>query len=553
MPINVTDLYNRRETGLWNRVAIGDILERITWRSPDKTAIIGRPGAYASDDFAELTYQQAYQATNRIANGLLSQGLTRGDIVMMLCENSVEGWLIKLGIARAGLVSAPVNTMMAPDVVGQLVDLVEPKAIVVDAASWPGVEAELSKRDLAPLVTIPIGGDVPQGSTTLTEFIADMPTSDPDVEIHGDDIWQILFTSGTTSSPKAVMISHSSSYFAALNFSNIHTRGLKRPSDLVLCAFLPLFYHIGDQPFNTAALLCGGTVVLGRSPRPESIAEAIAENGATSLWSGSPAMLNEISLVLDAREDLDISSLTVAVYGWAALHPQVLAKLKGRAADGFQSVAIFGQTEAIACHTFWPDEWTDLYESTAPAINYVGTPTPLLASTIVSPFGDLITMSEEGPGEAVYRSPTVCSGYYRDEAATEEAFADGWFRSGDSCAIGEFGQRIMVDRYKDIVKSGGENVSTIRVESILHSHPGIERAAVVGLPHERWGEAVTALVLRRPGADITEDDLITFAREKLAGFETPKSIVFVDSLPQTVGGKILKYKLRSQYSGLYTD
>src|SRR5699024_7021397 len=127
------------------------------------------------------------------------------------------------------------------------------------------------------------------------------------------------------------------------------------------------------------------------------------------------------------------------------------------------------------CHTFWPDEWTELYEASAPAINYVGVPTPLLASKIISPLGDQIENPDDGPGEAVYRSPTICSGYYRDEQATEEAFADGWFHSGDSCAIGESGQRIMVDRYKDIVKSGGENVSTIRVESILQSHPAIER------------------------------------------------------------------------------
>ncbi len=155
------------------------------------------------------------------------------------------------------------------------------------------------------------------------------------------------------------------------------------------------------------------------------------------------------------------------------------------------------------------------------------------------------------PGESVYRSPTVASGYYLNQEASDEAFRDGWFHSGDSCMVDEQGLRIMVDRFKDIVKSGGENVSSIRVEAVLYAHPSVLRVAVVGLPHDRWGEAVTAIVVLKPDASATEAELIAHCRERLAGFETPKGIAFTDALPDTVGGKILKYKLREQFATFY--
>jgi acyl-CoA synthetase (AMP-forming)/AMP-acid ligase II len=153
----------------------------------------------------------------------------------------------------------------------------------------------------------------------------------------------------------------------------------------------------------------------------------------------------------------------------------------------------------------------------------------------------------------VYRSPIIMSGYYRNPEATREAFRGGWFHSGDSATVDEDGLRIMVDRYKDIVKSGGENVSSMRVETALYAHPDVLRAAVIGLPHERWGEAVTAVIVPRPGATPVEAELIAFCKERLAGFETPKRIIVADALPETVGGKVLKYRLRAQHAALYTD
>ncbi|QYB00136.1 AMP-binding protein (plasmid) [Rhodococcus sp. USK10] len=553
MAINVSDLVDRRADNRWDRTSVGDLLERLTWSTPDKTAIVGWEGAFAHPENERLTYRQANDKANRFANALIAQGLTRGDVVMMLCDNSVEAWLTKLAVAKAGLVCAPVNTMMAPDIVGQLIDLVEPKFLVVDAEHWAPNAEVFASRAVRAGITIAIGGGTIDGSATFADFCADSPDTEPDTTIHGDDIWQILFTSGTTAAPKGVMLSHHTTYYAGFNFNAPLTRGLRHESDIVQCSFLPLIYHVGDHLFNISVLLNGGTLVLGRRPDPVAIARAIDREKVTSLWGGSPAMIGAVADTFDAHPELNASSLTVAVYGWAALPPRTFAAMRRHCGDSFQVLAIFGQTESIACHRFWPDSWSELYERTAPQENYVGVPSPILASKVVDPFGTQVAGPDDGPGEAVYRTPALFSGYYRNEQATAEAFAGGWFHSGDSCAIGESGQRIMVDRYKDIVKTGGENVSTLRVEAVLMQHPAVARAAVVGLPHEQWGEAVTAMVIVTEESDVTATEIINFARTRLAGFETPKRVEFVDSLPDTVGGKILKYKLRQAYSTLYAQ
>jgi acyl-CoA synthetase (AMP-forming)/AMP-acid ligase II len=550
MVIDVEKLYDRRADDRWDRTCVGDVLERVTWSRPDRVAITGWTGAFGSPEFERLTYREADRVVNRVANGLLAAGLQRGDRVLLLCENSVEAYLTKLGAAKAGLVSVPLNPSLAPDVVSRLVELVEPRFVVVDAEVWPAVAPAFAGTGRTPDVTIPIGGDPVAGSVTFADWVATGPDTEPDAVVHGDDIWELLFTSGTTALPKGVMLSHSYAHLGAYAFALSLTRGIPVEADLVLCSFLPVVYHVADQVLSLPAFLAGGRLVIGRRPVPADMAAAVERERVTALWGGSPQLVKALAATAE-QAGTDLSSLQVLVYGWGAVEPGVLDALELRCGEHFQLVGIFGQTEAISCHRFWPAVERDKHRAAGSGTNYVGIPNPLLASTVLDADGSDLLGRPGVPGEAVYRSPAVTAGYYRDRAATEEAFRDGWFHSGDSCVVDDDGLRIMVDRYKDIIKSGGENVSSIRVEAVLHEHPQVARAAVVGLAHERWGEAVTAVVVRAPDATVTEDELLAWARGRLAGFETPKAVVFADALPETVGGKVLKYRIRSAMADLY--
>jgi acyl-CoA synthetase (AMP-forming)/AMP-acid ligase II len=554
MTIDVTTLRGRRAVNRWERTSVGDVFERVTWSYPETVAITGWQGAYGEEQFAAVTYRQADAFANQVANALAAAGLAPGDRVLLFCENSVEAFLTKIGVAKAGMVAVPLNPNLAPDVVEHLVRLAEPRLAIVDAELWGGAEAAFAATGLAVAATILIGGGPVAGSPSFGAFLDGQPTTEPDVEIHGDDIWELLFTSGTTSMPKGAMVSHSSTYLAALNFSLSMSRGVRHDCDLRVVTFLPMIYHIGDQIFTFSAFLAGGSIVLGRRPAPGQVAEALSSSQGTALWAGSPQFVALLAGELEARPELDASALRVLVYGWGALAPGVLASLEKRCGPELVTLGIFGQTEAIACHRFWPSKWSEEYQATAPAVNYVGVPSPLLASDVVDEEG---TPVRGEPGEAVYRSPIMTAGYYKNPEATAEAFRGGWFHSGDSVSIdpenNPGGLRVMVDRYKDIVKTGGENVSSMRVEAVLYGHPDVARAAVIGLDHPRWGEAVTAVIVPKEGTSPSAEELIAFCRERLAGYETPKGVVFASEFPETVGGKILKYKLRAAHSALYAQ
>ncbi len=571
MPIDVTSLYNRRADNRWERVCVGDILERVTWSRPDQVAITGWAGAFGEPRFERLTYRQADQIANQFSHGLLAHAatpegrrLTRGDRVLLICENSVEAYLAKLATAKAGLVAVPVNPGLAPDVLAYLIELAEPRFVIVDGELWSGVADVIGAAGLRPDVTIPIGGGVAQGGVSFSEFIEGQPVSEPDAVVHGDDIWEILFTSGTTAMPKGVMLSHTYAHMGAMSFALSLTRGVRVEADLKLCSFLPIIYHVADEVLSLPAFLAGGSLVIGRKPDPAQMAAAIAREKVTALWGGSPQLVKALAAALDAGQPgpdgqhrldahrldahrLDAHSLQVLVYGWGAVEPAVRARLQELCGDQFLLVGIFGQTEAISCHRFWPDVWEDTYLATAPQLNYVGIPNPLLGSTVMDADGAHLLDQPGVPGEAVYRSPAVASGYYRDPAATQEAFRHGWFHSGDSCMVDENGLRIMVDRYKDIIKSGGENVSSLRVEAILHQHADVVKAAVIGLgarPLGRGGHRHRGAPARRCAGEggpaeggLTEEALIAFCRERLAGFETPKGVIFATALPETVGGQ----------------
>jgi len=543
MVLDVENFRNRRNDDRWNRVSVGDIIERVTWSDPDKVALICTSDATINPDYQRLTYRQADSIINRVANGLLALDLAPATRIAMFCDNSNEAWLTKIGIAKAGMVAAPVNVMMAPDVIVETLAHVDAQLAVVDEAHWNKLNSHISAAGIRPLMAI--GGTAGGAAPAFEEFIAAQASTEPEVRIHGDDVWEVLFTSGTTARPKAVMISHTYTYMTAYSHILTMARGLNFESDIRQATFTPMVFHIGDHVCLFAPLLAGGTAIMGRKPEGPVMAETCTRERVTCLFGGSPQFVESLIRAVEERPfAYDLSGITTMWFGWAPLSPGSLAAFRRLCAPEIKVYEICGQTEAVACHRFHIDQHLDMYLREAPASNHVGKPSPIMAATVWDEQGQDLRGQQGVAGEAVYRSPAMFSGYYRDAKATEEALAGGWFHSGDSFAYHDDEVRLMVDRYKDIVKSGGENVSTIRVEAVLQQHPTVERAAVVGVADERWGEAVTACVIPRAGTTIDSEALIAFARERLAGFETPKRVVVMDEFPTTVGGKILKYKIR---------
>lgn len=550
---DVETLRGRRSDRRWNRTSVGDLLERVTWASPDKTALVGWSGAYADSRFERMTYREADRAANQVAHALLAEGLDPGSRVLLYCDNSIEAVVLFFGIAKAGMVAVPVNSLLAPDVLAWALDHVDPALVVADAVLVERGEAVLAERGLTPRVVIEIGGTAGAGSVSFTDWIADRPTGEVDVDIHGDDIWSLLFTSGTTSMPKASMTSHLYSYLAGYSYAMSYTRGLTYETDLVIGSFLPVIYHCGHNATVVPAILSGGTVVIGRRPDDRAVAEAVTRERITAVWAGSPLWVQKLVEQAEARPDeIDLTSLTVALYSWGAMHPDLFPRLEQVAGPQVQMVEVFGQTEAMSCFRFWPGAHPERAAETFRGVNHVGLPTAVLAADVHDATGASLADRPGEPGEAVYRSPVLTQGYYRDLEATAEAFRGGWFHSGDSCEYvgGPDRSQIMVDRLKDVVKSGGENVSSVRVETVLSAHPAVGRVAVVGVPDGTWGEVVTAVVVPAAGVAASSEELIEFARSRLAGYETPKRVVFVTALPETVGGKVRKHDLRDQLSHL---
>src|SRR3954453_4262209 len=222
--IDVETLRGRRAVHRWERTSVGDVFERLTWSRPDQVAITAADGACGDERFAAVTYRQADEIANRFANALLDAGLAPADRVLLICENSVEAYLAKIGVAKAGMVAVPLNPSLAPDVLEHLIGRTEPRFTVVDAELWPRVEDVFARTGLTVGATITVGGGPVAGRPTFADLLDPGAPTEPDVDVHVDDIWQLLFTSGTTAMPKGVVLSHNYAHLAALNFAGSLSR-----------------------------------------------------------------------------------------------------------------------------------------------------------------------------------------------------------------------------------------------------------------------------------------------------------------------------------------
>jgi len=522
--------------GAIGRVAVPDIVRRSARKFPLKVAIVDGP--------LRATYAELDADVDRLANALLARGLRKGERVATLCANSYQLTVAMFGIQRAGLVWLPVNHNLQPADVEFILGHAAPKFAIVDDTIYAGALGAVLESFVASFALVRydspgthVHPPVAHAHPSFEELLAVGDAAEPLVEIEDRDPCQIMYTSGTTGRPKGVMHTHLSIYTALLN--NVIDFEM-RPAD-VSNAMLPLF-HAAQHCLSSSMYVVGGTVVIMRTIDPGRLIETIARERVTVALSLPPiyaAMLDH-----PARAGNELSSLRVCVYGMMQMPEPVLRRAIEEICANFQLGS--GQTEMYPCTTTFKPE-----QHLARIGSYWGDSCVSTETAIMDDAGNLLGQGE--PGEIVHRGPNVMAGYFRDPEATEKARAFGWHHTGDLGAFDADGQLIFTDRKKDMIKSGGENVASIVVERALLAHPAVAAAAAIGLPHDRWFEAVTAVVLCKPATVASEAEILAHCKATLSPHEVPKAVCFVEEFPLTATGKIQKVLLRERFARLYEE
>ncbi|POX48786.1 acyl-CoA synthetase [Streptomyces sp. Ru71] len=487
---------------------VDGVLRRSARRTPARTAV-----TYGERSW---TYEELDDAVSRAASLLLAQGLAPGDRVAAYGHNSDAYLIAFLGCARAGLVHVPVNQHLTGDDLAYLVH-------------QSGSSLVLTDPDLA--------GRLPDGVRTLPLRDADdsllagltgaTPYDGP--EPRGEDLVQLLYTSGTTALPKGAMMTHRAlvhEYLSAITALDLSAGD--RPVHS-----LPLYHSAQMHVFLLPYLAVGATNVILDAPDGERLFDLIEAGRCDSLFAPPT-----VWIALANRPDFttrNLDGLRKAYYGASIMPVPVLERLRARLPH-LAFYNCFGQSEIGPLATvLGPDEHEGRLDS-------CGRPVLFVDARVVDQDGKDVPAGT--PGEIVYRSPQLCEGYWDKPEESAEAFRDGWFHSGDLAVRDADGYFTIVDRVKDVINSGGVLIASRQVEDALYTHEAVAEAAVIGLPDERWIEAVTAVVV--PRGEVTEAELIDHAREKLPAFKAPKRVVFADALPRNASGKILKRELRDR-------
>jgi fatty-acyl-CoA synthase len=490
------------------------------------------------------TWQETYERCRRLASALAKQGVGRGDTVAVMSPNLPEGFEATFGVPMAGAGLNALNIRLDADTIAFILKHGEAKVLITDSEFAPVIKEALAQLDDKPLVVDIVDPTAPGERLGNMDYEAFLATGDPDfVEILPRDEWDAIalnYTSGTTGNPKGVVYHHRGAYLNALG--NILVWGM--PQHPTYLWTLPMF-HCNGWCFPWTVTALAGTHVCLRRIEAGAIYDAIEQVGVTHLC-GAPVVMN--MLLNDRAAEGRVLPRKVNMMTAGAAPPA--AVIQGMEAKGFRITHVYGLTEvygpAVICA--WHDEWDALpADEQARLKSRQGVNYPVLDGLMVADPETLAPAPQDGEtmGEVFMRGNIVMKGYLKNPAATVEAFAGGWFHSGDLAVAHPDGYIEIKDRSKDIIISGGENISTIEVEDVLYRHPAVLEAAVVAKPDERWGETPCAFVtLKREGA-ATADDIIGFCRGRMAHFKAPRTVVF-GPLPKTSTGKIQKFVLRER-------
>jgi fatty-acyl-CoA synthase len=513
--------------------SIGDLLHRTARRYPDKLAVV------AGDH--RVTYREFDVAVNRAAHALQARGVGKGDRLALLSHNSWQFAVLAFATARLGVVLVPVNFMLGPHEIAYILEHSGAVGMVAEDALAPAAEKALAIAGVTGGVRgwIALSGAAPsEGWEDVDSWWTDGPDTAPEVPVGDDDPLRLMYTSGTESRPKGVMLSSRS--LIAQYVSCVIDGGME--ADDVELHSLPMYHCAQLDCFFSVDVYLGATSILLPGPDPTLLLATIAREQVTKLFCPPTVW---ISLLRHPDFDTtDLSSLRKGYYGASAMPVEVLRELQRRLPD-VQFWNFYGQTEMAPLATILrPHEQL-------PRAGSAGRASLNVETMLVDDDGNPVPPGTVG--EIVHRSPHAALGYYNDEEKTAEAFAGGWFHSGDLGVMTEDGYLSVVDRKKDMIKTGGENVASREIEEAIYALDGVAEVAVFGISHPHWIEAVTAVVVPKPGASLTADDVTAHARATLAGYKRPKYVVLADALPKNPSGKILKRELREVHAGLAAE
>ncbi|WP_256353978.1 MULTISPECIES: acyl-CoA synthetase [unclassified Variovorax] len=509
-----------------SRQTLGDLLRRTCRRSPDKLAIQCGSTAW--------TYREFDAVCTRLANGLVEQGIGVGDRVAVLSRNSHAFAALRFAVARIGAVLVPVNFMLNADESRYILQHAGARMLCVDSEGAALARAAISDTAVQQLVWLPGEQASPPESDMLAfdSLLLDGPA--PERALNGAMLAQIVYTSGTESRPKGAMLTHDaviSEYVTCLVDIELTA------SDRLLHA-LPLYHCAQLDVFLGPSVYVGATNIITSKPTAQNLLAMMVANGINSFFAPPTVWIALLRAPEFAQTDLSL--LKKGYYGASIMPVEVLKEMQQRMPH-LRLWNLYGQTEIAPVATVLKPE-DQLRKAGSAGKAALNVETRLVDD-------DMQDVKTGEVGEIVHRSPQLLAGYYNDEERTAAAFHGGWFHSGDLGTMDDEGYITVVDRKKDMIKTGGENVSSREVEEAIYGVEGVSEVAVIGVPDPKWIEAVTAVVVLKQGVDMTEAELLAACAGRLGGFKLPKRVILTDALPKNPTGKLLKRELRLMYAG----
>jgi fatty-acyl-CoA synthase len=512
--------------------ALGDLLRRTSARYPDRLALL--------DGSVRFTFAELDDAVANTAGALAVRGVRKGDRIAIVSHNCWQFVVVSQALARLGAIMVPVNFMLTAPEIAYILDHAGVMGVVCEDTLQPAVAEAVRTAGVEARVRgwIPLAGqDTPEGWQDVAGW-ASSGEPEPQVPVGDDDPLRLMYTSGTESRPKGAVLTSRS--LISQYVSCIVDGGMD--ADDVELHTLPLYHCAQLDCFLGPDLYLGATSVVLPGPEPGAVLRTLQAERITKFFAPPTVW---ISLLRHPDFDRsDLSALRKGYYGASAMPVEVLREILRRLPE-LRLWNFYGQTEMAPLATILrPDEQLAQAGSAGrPALN--------VETRVVDDDGVPVPAGEVG--EIVHRSPQATTGYWNDPDKTAEAFRGGWFHSGDLGVLDPEGRLSVVDRKKDMIKTGGENVASREVEEVVYLHPDVAEVAVFGTPHPLWIEAVTAAVVLKPGATATRQDIIEHCRQRLAGFKAPKQVIVVEALPKNPSGKLLKRQLRQEYRSVTED